>query len=353
MPITKRDHRYHYDAVVFGQRLRCALGVSNREAAIRLENKITFALADGPKSAVWNELRFSLPPTTFRSLTAKAGVPLPPSLKEFETKVFANLDARYKLGEIAVSTYDNYYRMIKTFFDWLGTKVTKLSDVSSDLLNGYLAERRESGLKRGGSGRGVATEAIVLKYVFNYAVESGALAKSPLTAKYRPNNEPPPPNPFTAEELERMDSLETATWYLLLRFTGMRASDVTAVTWESINWTTKTLNWKTKKRGTYVQVPLAPPLYAALARDKQDSGRILSTDRSVLYRLVRDLGKRAEVVANPHKFRSSLVCELLGKGASLHDVSVLIGDSPATVAKYYAATSDRQQDRIRNLMEAA
>ena len=55
------------------ERLRLSLGTMNGDAAQILVSKIDQALAEGPRSTRWNDLRAVLPPDTFRTLAAIAG----------------------------------------------------------------------------------------------------------------------------------------------------------------------------------------------------------------------------------------------------------------------------------------
>jgi site-specific recombinase XerD len=47
--------------------------------------------------------------------------------------------------------------------------------------------------------------------------------------------------------------------------------------------------------------------------------------------------KRSGVVgADPHRFRHTLASELLGKGGKLRVIASILGDSAATISRYYA-----------------
>src|SRR5437879_6363532 len=55
------------------ERFRLSLGTANGEAAQLRHGKIERALAEGPVSPLWGELRDVLPPDTFAKLAAIAG----------------------------------------------------------------------------------------------------------------------------------------------------------------------------------------------------------------------------------------------------------------------------------------
>jgi integrase len=64
--------------------------------------------------------------------------------------------------------------------------------------------------------------------------------------------------------------------------------------------------------------------------------------------------KRAGVArAHPHRFRRTRASELLGKGATFEEVAAILGDSPATIRRYYAKWTPEfetaQDDLIRKI----
>ena len=64
--------------------------------------------------------------------------------------------------------------------------------------------------------------------------------------------------------------------------------------------------------------------------------------------------KRSGVAgAHPHRFRHTLASELLGKDGSIEKVAGILGDSPATIRRYYAKWTPEfqtlQDDLIRKI----
>jgi len=47
--------------------------------------------------------------------------------------------------------------------------------------------------------------------------------------------------------------------------------------------------------------------------------------------------------AHCHRFRHTLASELLGKGGTIEEVAGILGDSPATVRRYYAKWTPEYQ----------
>ena len=54
--------------------------------------------------------------------------------------------------------------------------------------------------------------------------------------------------------------------------------------------------------------------------------------------------------AHPHRFRHTLASELLGKGGGLGKVAGILGDSAATISRYYAKWTPEYQTRQEYLI---
>jgi integrase len=360
--LTKRGQRFTYDATVGGRRRRVSLGTTDLQEAQTLVNQINFGLRDGPKSGAWEELRSALPPASFSALTRDMRIAERPRLADFERRFQSHLDRRVKLGEIAESSRRLYEWCATNVFSWLIERGTqKMDEITAEMVDYYLIRRKEDILKRGGSARGLTTESTILAMIFNLAIEEGVIQTSPVKHRYRSDTDPGGSEPFLPEEIERMAANITSDNrlpFLLFRWTGLRGGDVAELTWDAIDFQSKTLKWRTRKRGKWVTVPLSVELLEALEHEQRNRPRgptenvLPYMTRGKLYQMMIKLGKKSGVKnANPHRFRDSLASELLGKGASLFDVSVLLGDTHDVVESYYASGSAAQQTRVRGLLE--
>ena len=360
--LIKRGTSYHLDLTSGGRRLRCSLGTRLPQAARTLARQIECAIAGGPKAEEWEVLKLILPPKSFAILASGRGLTAQQNMAEFETLFQEKLDRRVKLGELAESSRNLYLWAADRFFSRMAElKVRKMDAVTQTLIEEYLIFRKEATLAKGGSGRGLVTETTALQAIFNLAVEEGLIKSSPLRNKYKPDSDPKGPDPFTPEEVVRLgaaaDGLAKLV-FLLFRFTGLRGSDVAALTWGDVDLNNKVLRVQTKKRKKWVSIPLVPELYDQLVRETEGAGFVMEdkiipgATRAKLYKTIKELGEKAGVPnAHPHRFRSALACELLAKGATLFDVAKLLGDSHAVVERFYAASTDKQQERIRGIME--
>jgi integrase-like protein len=81
--------------------------------------------------------------------------------------------------------------------------------------------------------------------------------------------------------------------------------------------------------------------------------RFFSKDTATLRSLVKGAWRTMAAVfkqagvkhAHPHRFRHTLASELLGKGGKLEVVAAILGDSAATISRYYAKWTPEYQDR--------
>ena len=360
MTVVKRGSKFHFDSVIAGVRHRCSLGTSDAKAASRLENRIAFALADGPRSPVWPELRVALPVSSFLRLTQGVLPDDPLKLTELEQRFYEHTSRREKLGQLGSLARKNYDRTTKLFFDRaLEAGLTKVDDLTPGFVEAHLLWRKESILAKGGSGRGVVTDVVVLSALFKFAIDEGWMVKTPL--KYRPKVPPVEEavQPFTDEEMAALAAVEKSELekelFAVLKFTGLRCGDVADLLWSAFDFKTRTLRWRTKKRGKVVEIPLGPDMYTALCPRWRiaDPGRVFPTlTPAKIYQIVQRWGEEAGVEnCHPHRFRHSFVCRLLGRhGLSLFDVAQLIGDTTAVCEKHYAKWTNGQEERIRGIM---
>lgn len=369
MSITKRRRIYHLDTVFGNRRVRCSLGVRDPKAAERLANRITFAMADGPKSPVWGELRKTLPASSFKRIANGLLPDDPLNLTELEQKFYDHTERRHKLGQIGVGTKRNYDRTTKLFFDRaLQYGFHKITDLTPEFVDGYLLWRKESIVTKGGDGVGIASDVVVLCSLFDFAVEEGWITKTLL--KMRPKI---PPSgvivpPFTEEEIEALDSVDKpvleSVVFAIFRYTGLRCGDVANLRWSAIDWKTNTLRTITSKRGKPVEIPMSADFVRimddffqrraefALPHDTED-WVLPGMAPSKLYRMVKQWGEKAGVEnPHPHRFRHYFACHWLGRGLSLFDVAKLLGDTHAVVDKHYGKWTNGQQERIRGIMGA-
>jgi integrase/recombinase XerC len=164
--------------------------------------------------------------------------------------------------------------------------------------------------------------------------------------------------PYTREEVARMIMASTQVgkrdyerrralaYVLLLRFTGMRISDIVTLGRNHIHGDHIVKRAIKNKRWLRIQMPPvvrqaleALPHPTAADYDSQAFFAGQGSLRSLVKgaeRLLRSVFEKANVAgAYPHRFRHTFASELLARGESIEIVADLLGDSPAIVRKHY------------------
>jgi len=144
---------------------------------------------------------------------------------------------------------------------------------------------------------------------------------------------------------------------LLMRYAGLRISDVITLSKDDIKGTR--LEKRAVKNHRMIRVELPPVVLAAievLPQPKaaaQGCRQLFSGTTASLRSLVKGAGRTMAAVfkrsgvrrTHCHRFRHSLASELLGKGGRIEEVADILGDSPATIRRYYAKWTPEYQSR--------
>ena len=352
--------------------VRGALGTRNEDAARRLKHKLEIALAEGPASTLWHELRTLLPQETFTRFAVFAGVkeqPLP-TWSDLR-KLFAVYAAqRVKLGKLAESTVERYEHTFSEFELFLSERNTSLlSDIGVPLVEEFKIWRIERIKKRkhARNATGAVLDVAILHRIFALAVKRELVQRNPVQMEGRPEDNPEGgAEPFTANELSllRKHADRDLLSFLVLRWTGFRGSDAVTLSFREVNFGTKEVERLTRKRKKKVVLPLHPELLFALEAER-DSRNAQPTDlvlvnpvtgqpltRPRLYQRMVALGRRAGVPnVHPHRFRDTFAVDLLLRGASPYDVAKMLGDTIETVEKHYMPFVRELRERVRRILE--
>jgi integrase len=210
----------------------------------------------------------------------------------------------------------------------------------------------------------------ILRQFFSFCIDREWTTKNPAKALKPPrlieaNNVVP----FTQEEIVRIlaacdqigrgsyERLRARARALLMRFAGLRISDVETLSRDHIKGTL--LEKHAVKNHRLLRVELPPVVLEALDRlphpkgAAQDCRLFFSgengTLRSVLKGAERAMAavfKRSGVDhAHCHRFRHTLASELMAKGVSIQDVAGILGDTAATIERHYAKWTPERQAR--------
>jgi integrase len=330
------------------------------------------ALSEGPGSALWAELRATLPDRTFLRFADLLGVKeKPPSTWVGLRKAFeAQMAQRVGLGTLRASTAKRYAIAIREFDDFLMERgILNLAGVTRSILESFrtwrIARINEKSFARGGVS--VALDASILHTVFSFAVAREMVLANPIRLPRSPAAHSQRAVPFTAGELGRLRSHagDDLLAVLLLRWTGLRASDSVRVTWGEIDFAHAEIDRVTMKKGKRVVVPihreLLDVLTAARAQRAPQAtdtiltypGRYKKINEAQLYRRLKALGRRAGVPdCRAHRFRDTLAVDMLMRSATLFEVAKVLGNTAGVVERHYSPFVRALRERVRGLIES-
>lgn len=173
-----------------------------------------------------------------------------------------------------------------------------------------------------------------------------------------------PPNPTLPYTPEQMTAILAAcdryaygfprarmkAFVLLMRWTGLRISDVVQLEWSRVQDGVVFLY--TQKTGTPVKVPVPPEVLLAVNQLPRTTRYVFwsgegawKSAASNWHRALSKVFERAKIVnGHSHRFRDTFAVELLLRGVDLADVSILLGHSSikTTEASYSPWVSARQ-----------
>lgn len=357
----KRDELYHVDASLGSVRLRGSLGTKSKTDAALLRNRLEYAVCGGANSPEWVALKTVLPAGTYRRFTKHVGLKVQAarSLGELVSIFRTTTQSRVGMKKLAASTEVRYRRVVETFLDWAGD--SPLEDCTRPLIEEYQEARLAEILlkKNARDGSSLDLEVAILHMMFAEAVERGWVSKNPVVPGRTPGSDPSRgADPFTPEEMQALEENADPHRldYLLLRWTGLRGSDITSLTWGEVDFKRQVIAKRSQKTGVLATIPLQTGLWRALVAEKAIAKRLTVSDagsRQVLYTRIIAMGKRAGVErCIPHSFRDSLAVELLTHGAGIYDVARILGDDVKTIQRHYAPFTPELVDRVRKIMNS-
>jgi len=190
------------------------------------------------------------------------------------------------------------------------------------------------------------------------------------------NVKPEPVEPYTPTEIAKIigacdfigktsyERLRARAMVLLLRYTGLRISDVATLGRDRIHHGQILLH--TQKTGGMVFLPVKAELQAALdalpaPRGAEREPRYYFWNGVCSRRCVVGMAERTMAAvfaksgvskAHAHRFRHTLATDILAGGGTEQDVADILGISANVVRKHYAKWSPARQERITRLMGA-
>ena len=243
--------------------------------------------------------------------------------------------------------------------------VVLLADLSSEIVRAFRSTRRVAP-------RTAAKELERLRSIFKFFSDNGWIERNPAKAMKAPITWEKPVEPFTAEEQRKIITTayrmsltqekpsaksspihpKTGTFAKFLLSTALRITDAAILTKERIE-NGRLFLYAAKNRKP-VSIPLPDDLLAELEAIKEfdlfrsPGGSQRPETVSDYWRdQLRKVFKKAGIKnGKPHRFRHTMVVNMLNAGCSIEDCAAVLGDTVTIVQKHYAPFCQSRQDRI-------
>jgi integrase/recombinase XerD len=292
----------------------------------------------------------------------------PITLNQAWLRFMADLDAR-KLHPATVRKYRLLQKQMEEFVTH--KRIGFLHQLDIDTMGEFRSGWKDAALS-------ASKKLERLKAFFRFAVKRKWIAESPVSDLKAPRVSLKPTMPFTHEEMGRI--LEAVNIYcqetsangrenacrlralvLILRFSGMRLSDVVALSTE--RFVGNRLFLYTAKTGVPVHIVVPEFVVRVLGSTPRKSanhffwsgvGQLESIVRSWQTRLRRLFQLAGVAEGHAHRFRDTFAVELLLAGIPIERVSILLGHQSKTVTeKHYNPWVRSRQEQLEADLERA
>jgi integrase len=210
----------------------------------------------------------------------------------------------------------------------------------------------------------------ILRQFFSFCIDREWTTKNPARALKRPRLvEANDVVPYTSEQIVRIftacdqigrgiyERLRARARALLMRYTGLRISDVETLSRDHVHGTL--LQRRSVKNHRWIRVDLPQVVLEALDRlpppkgAAKDSRLYFSSGNASVRSLVKGAERAMAAVfkrsgvegAHCHRFRHTLASELLAKEVPIQVVADILGDKVATIERHYAKWMPERQAR--------
>jgi len=269
---------------------------------------------------------------------------------------------------VSSHTLRNYISDLTRFHSFLESERQDvgLNGIDANLLRGYLATLKKSGLRAASVARKLAT----LRSFFQYMTEEGWVNQNPAQLVSTPKQEKRLPKFLTVDEAQRlMNSSELSPSKKKLRdvailetfySTGVRISELTSLTKEDIDFQSGLIRVLGKGRKERV-VPIGERAMLALKAYLQQAASSTSaifcnsrggalTTRSI-HRIVKAAMQRIDQFTfSPHTLRHTFATHLLEGGADLRSVQEMLGHASLSTTQRYTHI---QMDHLMHVYDKA
>lgn len=265
-----------------------------------------------------------------------------------------------------------YQKDIEQLFDFSSKtyQVSSSNEITSNIIRSWLADLKETG----NSNRTIIRKISSIKTFFKYLKKNDFVAHNPLTKIVTPKTDKPLPSFLKTEEttnlfntelfpdnyIGKRDSLILEIFYA----TGMRLSELTSLTTESINLNSnhiKVIGKRNKERLIPITLSLKQKITEYLNYRKElpettnylfltDKGKKIYT--KLVYRIV--FSYLSTVTNNnkksPHILRHTFATHMLNNGADLNTIKEILGHSNLSATQVYTHNTI---EKLKNIHKQA
>jgi len=201
-----------------------------------------------------------------------------------------------------------------------------------------------------------------LRSMYRFAVKRRWVAENLAKEIKTPVVADNPTLPFTDDEMKRIlvaakkskryRSNDTYAFILMMRYSGLRISDVTMLSRDSIS--SRRIKLYTAKTGAHVSMLLPQFVVDSLLLVKSTNPKYffwsgqskMEAAVSVWRKRLAEIFEDAKIDGHSHQFRDTFAVSMLASGVSLEHVASLLGNSVKVVQKHYAPWETKRQDAL-------
>ena len=263
-----------------------------------------------------------------------------------------------KVKQASANTVFSYMRDIRQYSEWMQRSGNgNVLDAGQENIGGYLAHLQQEGRSAATVSRSLAS----LKNFYSYAVSTGFLETSPVTAEIHvERGEKKLPQILTGDEVEKLLSqpagvdakgIRDKAMLEVMYATGIRVTELIDLNLEDVNLDLKSIKVGGSKKSR--AIPLYPAALRALSLYLRDVRTVMLADptenalfvnvsggrmsRQGFWKILKHYQSKAQIEKDitPHTLRHSFAVHLLENGADLGSVKKLMGHSDISSTQMY------------------
>lgn len=237
-------------------------------------------------------------------------------------------------------TADEYLKDLKGFCHWVKANKpnARWSTLTRSDIDEYITYRAENGIKATTTNRELSS----ISALYRWFQREGLLSENPCKYESRRKVTEKVPNTIPGDELRNAwahSSGLARVWIGLLATTGIRISELLAMRWEDIDFTSNAIKIHGKghkERIVYATADTLTELHVMNAR-KALSGRIFNHQqrecRAIIWRALRPFCQAKQL--SPHAIRHTFATNLATKGVNVSTIATILGHNRIETTQRY------------------